>query len=202
MKKYLLLITFLSGCALSPQKNSTFKLDDYNSFCPSELRLKESPQKKYIVYESEVRNFYILPGDYILSMSELSRMPQNTSKRNNSNSSTVQITSMQDLGEYFKNQADGLRRLGDEIKEGVFPTEIKNIYPDKKLAKELIVEKYISTENPQIVFCGLTLKSDYTPRKKKYNKYIAQAHVDRTLNNDIYSGDSGANYFSLQPYNK
>jgi hypothetical protein len=66
----------------------------------------------------------------------------------------------------------------------------------------LIVEKYISTKDPQIVFCGLTLKSDFTPNNNKYKKYIAKQNIDEKLNDDIYSGDAGKNYFTLSPYYK
>lgn len=200
IKKQLLFIFLLSGCTLSTEKTqSTFKLEDYRNFCPSEARNKESSSKDYIVYKSETRGFYILPGDYILSESELSRMPQN---RTNSSGSTVKIASIQDLSNYFKNQADELKRMAGDIGAGVFPTEIKNSYPDKKLAKELIIEKYISTKDPQIVFCGLTLKSDFTPDTKKYKHYIAKQNVNKNLNDDIYSGDAGKNYFTLTPYYK
>lgn len=202
MKKYLVFILLLSGCTLLPEKKeSTFKLEDYQKFCPSEARSKELSSKEYIVYKSDVRGFYILPGDYILSASELSRMPQNSSSTSGSGS-TVKITSIQDLTDYFKNQAQELKALTGDIRDGIFPTEIRNVYPDKKLAKELIVEKYINTENPQIVFCGLTLKSDFTATKKEYKKYIARTHVNNNLNDDIYSGDAGKNYFTLLPYSK
>ncbi len=92
--------------------------------------------------------------------------------------------------------------MAGDIGAGIFPTEIKNNYPDKKLAKELVVEKYINTKDPQIVFCGLTLKSDFTANKKEYKKYIAKQNINEKLNDDIYSGDAGKNYFTLTPYNK
>lgn len=200
IKKYLLFIFLLTGCTSFPEnKQSIFKLEDYQNFCPSEARSKEPSSKDYIVYKSEVRGFYILPGDYILSESELARMPQNSV---NSSKATVKITSIQDFSNYFKNQADELKKMAGDIGAGIFPTEIKSSYPDKKLAKELIVEKYISTKDPQIVFCGLTLKSDFTPNNNKYKKYIAKQNIDEKLNDDIYSGDAGKNYFTLSPYYK
>ena len=158
MKKHVAFIFLLSGCTLMPgEKKETFKLEDYQNFCPSEARLKEKSSKEYIVYKSEARDFYILPGDYILSKNELNRMPQNSRVR--SSNGTVKIKSIQDLSDYFKTQAEELSQLANNIGNGVFPTEIKNDYPDRKLAKELVVEKYISTDNPQIVFCVFTLKS-------------------------------------------
>ena len=201
MKKHVAFIFLLSGCTLMPgEKKETFKLEDYQNFCPSQARLKEKSSKEYIVYKSEARDFYILPGDYILSKNELNRMPQNSRVR--SSNGTVKIKTIQDLSDYFKTQAEELSQLANNIGNGVFPTEIKNDYPDRKLAKELVVEKYISTDNPQIVFCGLTLKSEFIHKKVKYKKYIAKEHKDENRNDNIYSGDAGKNYFTLTSYQK
>jgi hypothetical protein len=81
-----------------------------------------------------VRGFYILPGDYILSESELARMPQNSV---NSSKATVKITSIQDFSNYFKNQADELKKMAGDIGAGIFPTEIKKQLPRQKISQKI-----------------------------------------------------------------
>lgn len=195
--KYLVLALLLSGCA---SKQEPFKLEDYSNFCPSEARVSEPSSKEFIVYKSDVKIFYILPGDYVLSSTELLRMPQPSSTT--SNGTTVKVTSLKDFSNYLNDQIDDLKKIGSSIGKGVFPKEMTVNYPDKKLAKELVVEKYIDTKNPTVVFCGLTLKSDFSPVGEKHGKFIARQHSSKKLNDDIYSGEGGRNYFTLTPYYK
>jgi hypothetical protein len=50
IKKYLLFIFLLTGCTSFPEnKQSIFKLEDYQNFCPSEARSKE-PHQKIILF--------------------------------------------------------------------------------------------------------------------------------------------------------
>jgi len=195
MRKYVGFIILLSGCA---SKQEPFQLEDYGNFCPSEVRISEESSKEYIVYKSEEKDFYILPGDYILSRSELLRMPQNNTITNNEKS--VKISSPSDFSNYLNDQIEDIKKIGINFKDGV--SKAKTNYPDKKLAKELVVEKYISTKNPGIIFCGLTLKSDFSPMRDKYTKYIIKQHEEKKPNNDIYSGERGSNYFNITPYYK
>ena len=197
MKKYLALILLLSGCA---SKQEPFKVEDYSNFCPSEARLSEGLSKERIVYLSEMKDFYILPGNYILSKAELLRMPQ--ASKNTSGSGKVNISSLEDFTNYLNDQVDGIKKIGSNVSKGIFPTQMTNVFPDRELAKELVVEKYIDTKNPKIVFCGLTLKSEYSPTEIKNIKYIAKNRIDENKNDDIYSGDGGRNYFTLTHYYK
>lgn len=195
MRKYVAFIILLSGCA---SKQEPFQLEDYGKLCPSEVRISEESSKEHIVYKSEEKDFYILPGDYILSRSELLRMPQNNTTTNNEKS--VKISSPSDFGNYLNDQIEDIKKIGINFKDGT--SKNKTNYPDKKLAKELIIEKYISTKNPRVVFCGLTLKSDFTPIRNKNTKYIIRQYEGKNANNEIYSGERGNNYFTITPYYK
>lgn len=195
MRKYVGFIILLSGCA---SKQEPFQLEDYGKFCPSEVKISEESSKEYIVYKSEEKDFYILPGNYVLSKSELLRMPQSNTVANNEKQ--VKISSVSDFAKYLNDQIEDVKTIGVNFKNGKLKN--KSNYPDKNLAKELIIEKYISTKNPKIVFCGLTLKSEFIPMRNKNTKYIVRQHEEKKPNNEIYSGERGDYYFTITPYYK
>lgn len=203
MKKISLLFLFaLTGCSSFPETNDSFKLNDYYKFCPKEESEKIAIGEKVIMYKGDTRYFYILPGDYIVSPYELSIMPQN--KKNNSSDGMVKISSLQDLSDYFTQQGKDLKKIAQNISEfKIFPKEIDGDYPDKSLAKELVVEKYISVDNPRLVFCGLTLKSDFTPDNHHYSKYNVSKERDENAKGDsVYSGDKVKSIIHISPRTK
>lgn len=194
MRKYVGFIILLSGCV---SKQEPFQMEDYDKFCP--VMSSEVSSKEHIVYKSEDKDFYILPGDYILSSYELLKMPQNNDA--NSNEKSVRISSPSGFSNYLNDQIEDIKKIGINIKDGVSITKTTTNYPDKKLAKELVVSKYISTKNPSVVFCGLNLKSEYSPTEKKHSNYIIEQHEDKRLN-DVYSGGKARNYITIKPYYK
>lgn len=196
MKEYktLVIIFALCGCVAQPQTDKSFKLKDYSDYCPSEGRLKIPQGIKTVVRKEGKGDFYILPGDYIVSKHELDILPQN--KKNSSGDFAQGIT------DYFTGQGEELKKaVNQSLGFYVFPTEIKYNFPDKSLAKELVVEKYVAVDNKDIVFCGLTLKSEYHSSTMRAKKYYAWSEKGSSLSQDpVYSDVPDGDKIIFSPY--